>query len=110
MALSEKNRAALYQGLSNVVDEEAVQEMLSYFPARDVEESVTKEFMRAEMSDFKAEMRADMADFKAEMRADMADFKAEMRADMAAMQLRLIRWNVGTLITFSAVLIAAVRL
>ena len=73
--------------------------MLSYFPARDVEESVTKEFMRAEMSDFKAEMRA-----------DMADFKAEMRADMAAMQLRLIRWNVGTLITFSAVLIAAVRL
>ncbi len=36
--------------------------------------------------------------------------EAEVRADMAAMQLRLIRWNVGTLITFSAVLIAAVRL
>jgi len=39
-----------------------------------------------------------------------AQVEAEVRADMAAMQLRLIRWNVGTLITFSAVLIAAVRL
>ncbi len=50
MALTEKSRSAIYQGLSNVVDEEAVQEMLSHFPARDVEEPVTKEFLRAEMA------------------------------------------------------------
>ena len=51
MALTEKSRSALYQGLSAIADEQAVQEMLSYFPARDVEEPVTKEFLRAELSD-----------------------------------------------------------
>ncbi len=55
MALTEKSRSALYLGLSHVIDEEAVEEMLSYFPARDVEESVTKEFLRAELAEL--EMR-----------------------------------------------------
>jgi hypothetical protein len=44
MPLSEKSRSALYQGLVSAVrDEEAVAEMMAYFPARDVEEPVTKE-------------------------------------------------------------------
>lgn len=51
MSLSEKSRSALYVGLTGLVeDEEAVGEMLSYFPARDVEEPVTKEFLRAELA------------------------------------------------------------
>lgn len=32
-------------------DEWAVQEMVSYFPARDIEEPVTKEFMRAALAE-----------------------------------------------------------
>ena len=57
MALTERSRSSLYQALTAVVDDEqAVQEMLSYFPARDVEEPATKEFVRAEI----AELRADM--------------------------------------------------
>ena len=36
MALSERSRSVLYQGLITIVDDEqAVQEMMSYFPARD---------------------------------------------------------------------------
>ncbi len=56
MAISEKSRSALYQGLVPIAGEEAVGEMLSYFPARDVDEPVTKELLRAEMSDLRAEM------------------------------------------------------
>ncbi len=91
MALTEKSRSALYQGLTRIVDEEAVQEMMSFFPARDVEEPVTKEFLRAEMSD---------------LRAELSEFKAEL----AAAQVRIIAWNVGTLIAFGALLVAAVRI
>jgi len=56
MAISEKSRSALYQGLVPIAGEEAVGEMLSYFPARDLEEPVTKEHLRAELSDLRAEM------------------------------------------------------
>ncbi len=56
MAISEKSRSALYQGLATVAGEEAVSEMLSYFPARDVDEHVTKDFLRAELADLRAEM------------------------------------------------------
>jgi hypothetical protein len=48
----------LFQGLASIAGEEAVNEMLSYFPARDVEEPVTREFLRAELSELRVEMQA----------------------------------------------------
>ena len=69
--------------------------MLSYFPARDVEEPVTKEFLRAELS----------------------DVEHSIRSDMSAMELRLteridraFRWNIITMITIAAVIVAAIRI
>ena len=87
MALSEKSRSALYQGLSNVAYEEAVQEMLSHFPARDVEEPVTQEFLRAELSDMELRLNEKIN--------------------------RSLVWSIsaqiGTAIAMAAVLVAAIR-
>src|SRR5699024_1734876 len=43
-----------------VDDEQAVEEMLSYFPARDVEEPVTKDILRAELQTEIGSLRAEM--------------------------------------------------
>ena len=93
MSLTERSRVALYQGLITVIDDEqAVEEMMSYFPARDVEEPVTKEFLRAEMAD----LRAGMADLRAELRAEMADLRTELRAEMAG-QVSGLRGEIAAL-------------
>ena len=92
MALSERSRSVLYQGLVTIVeDEQAVQEMMSYFPARDVEEPVTKDFLRAELNELRTEM--------GQMEGRLVDRINKMTA-----------WNVATLIAFAAVLVAAVRI
>jgi hypothetical protein len=55
--MTEKTRSTLYRGLMELVhDEQAVGEVPSYFPARDVEERVTKDFLRAEVADLRTEM------------------------------------------------------
>ena len=102
MALTERSRSALYLGLSSIVDEEAVQEMMSFFPARDVEEPVTKELLRAEMSDLRSELKGEMADLRAEM--------AGLRTEMSAMESRIIRWNVATMFVFAGAIIGLIRL
>jgi hypothetical protein len=56
MAMSEKTRTTIYRGLEPLLGEEAVGEMLSHFPARDVEEPATKEFVRAEIAGVRAEI------------------------------------------------------
>lgn len=44
MSLTERSRHKLYETFTDLIDDEkAVEEMLSYFPARDVEEPVTKD-------------------------------------------------------------------
>ena len=92
MSLSEKSRSALYLGLRNIVDEEALQEMLSHFPARDLDEPVTNDGLRASMADLRAELKGEMAEIRAELKGEMAEIRAEMaqiRAEMAALRAEL---------------------
>lgn len=121
MALTHKHRAALYEGLSGIVDEEAVDEMLAYFPTRDGDEPINRDFLRAEMSDLRTELRGEMADLRTELRGEMSDLRTELRGEMSDMETRLvdridtkfnqvIAANLATLVAFAAVLIAAVRL
>ena len=125
MSLTERSRAALYQGLITVIDDEqAVEEMMSYFPARDVEEPVTKEFLRAELADLRSEMaelgselRSEMAVLGVDLRREIAAGDAGLRDEMATLGRelradihRMAAINVASLAAFAGVVIAAVRL
>ncbi len=63
MTLSTKHRSSTYRTLSEVIGEEEAEALLAEFPTRDGEEVVTKDFLRAELSEF----RTEMADFRAEV-------------------------------------------
>ncbi len=89
MPISEKSRSALYQSLAPIAGEEAVGEMLSYFPARHVEEPVTEESLRAEI----AGVRTQIADVGIEI--------AELRKEMHTLHNRL-------LVQLSATMIASI--
>lgn len=87
--------------------------MLSHFPARDLDEPVTNDGLRASMADLRAELKGEMAD----IRAEMAALRAELKGDMAALEQRLIdrmnrmqRWNIVTMIALAAVVVAAIRI
>ncbi len=108
MALTERSRSAVYRGLSGIIDdEEAVGEMLSYFPARDVDEPAREDFVRAEI----AGVRSEIADVRSEI--------ADVRAEIAATERRLIeyvhaeirtsmQWTIGAMVALNGLLVAAV--
>ena len=56
VALTEKSRATLFNGLSRIIDEEAVEEMLTNFPSHDVDDIATKDFVRAEIATAKTDI------------------------------------------------------
>ena len=99
MALTHKHRTALYEGLSGIVDEEAVNEMLAYFPTREGDEPINRDFLRAELSDLRSELRGEMSDLEARL-VDRIDSKFN----------QVIAANLATLVAFAAVIIAAIRL
>lgn len=81
MALSHKHRTAIYQKLSPILGDEEADALLSQFPARDLDEPVTREFVRAEI----AGVRAELAGFKTEVAAEFG----AVRTEMAQMETRL---------------------
>jgi hypothetical protein len=56
MAISQKHRSTIYQTLSPIIGEEEAEALLSQFPSRDLDEPVTKEFVRAEIEGLRGEM------------------------------------------------------
>ena len=54
MALSSRGRAAIYTGLSELIEEDAVEDMLTNFPAREVDEPVTRDFLDARLAEVEA--------------------------------------------------------
>jgi DNA-binding transcriptional regulator LsrR (DeoR family) len=86
VALSERSRTTIYQSLEPLLGEEAVGEMLSYFPARDVEEPATKEFVAAEVARLEGKLDAGLAGLDAKM----ASLRAEMHKEFRAMVVWLV--------------------
>ncbi len=83
MALTQRSRTALYQGLTQLIqDDQAVEEMLSYFPSRDVEEPVTKEFVRAEF----AALRAEMAELRSDLHAEDASLRGDLHTEISSLR------------------------
>ena len=56
MALSTKHRLALYEHFRPQVGDEVTEALLAEFPARDGDDLVTKEFLRAELAELRTEM------------------------------------------------------
>jgi len=56
MALSHKHRSVLFEYLSPRVGEEVTEALMAEFPARDGDEAVTKEFLRAEVAELRTEI------------------------------------------------------
>jgi hypothetical protein len=76
VALSTKHRSSIYQNLSPLLGEEETEAMLSQFPARDLDEPVTKEFVRAEIADVRAEIEA----LRGELHVEIAGVRGEIDA------------------------------
>ena len=50
MALTNKSRTAIYNGLTDIIEEEALEEMLTNFPAREIDEPVTRDYLAAQFA------------------------------------------------------------
>jgi hypothetical protein len=90
MALDAAHRASIYEKLRPVLGDEDANVLMSEFPSVEAQELVTKDFLRAELAEFRAEM-------------------GEVRAEMARLETRLTL-RIGGAIAASTSVLAALML
>lgn len=113
MTLRQRSRAAIYTGLKDLIEEEAVEDLLAEFPSTEGEEAISRDFLRAEMSD----LRAEMSDLRSELRGEMSDLRSELRGEMSELRAELhhelrrqTQLMVGLLASFAGVIVAVTTL
>lgn len=92
MALNTRHRSSIFQALSPIIGEEEADAMLSQFPARDLGEPVTKEFVRAEIADLRGELHTEIGNVRAEiavLRGELHTEIAGVRAEIAHLESRI---------------------
>lgn len=106
MALSEKSRSATFQSLAPITGEEAIAEMLSFFPSREAGTPATRadlELTRAELRTEMAELRTELAELRTDLRTEMAELRTELQRSVN----RLLIWLVATIIATAGVAVGA---
>ena len=113
MPMTERSRHKLYETFTALIDDEtAVQEMLSYFPARDVEEPVTKDFLRAELQTEIGAVRLEVGELRAELRTEIGAVRAEiggLRTEMHQMARATQTWIISTGLSLAGLILAVAR-
>lgn len=106
MALTQQHRSAIYDVWAPQLGEEVTEALIAHFPARDLDEPVTKEFVDLRIADVEvkiaelevkiaeldvkiAGLRADMREGDAALRADMREGDATLRAEIHQVSERL---------------------
>jgi len=60
MALDARSRSSIYQNLVPVLGEHDANILMSEFPSVEADELVTRQFLRAELADLRAEFRGEL--------------------------------------------------
>ena len=91
MALTNKSRTAIYNALTDIIEEEALEEMLTNFPAREVDEPVTRDFLDARI---------------AEIDVRMAQMETRINATLDKRLTSQTRWMVAMIVAAPTVTVA----
>ena len=67
MPLSQKHRSTIYQRLEPILGEEEAEALLSQFPAHEIDELATKEFIRAEIAEVRTELHTEIGALRTDM-------------------------------------------
>jgi hypothetical protein len=60
MALDARSRSSIYQNLVPILGEHEANVLMSEFPSVEADELVTKQFLRAELAELRAELRSEL--------------------------------------------------
>lgn len=83
MALSAQHRSILYTEFVERLGPDVTEAFLAEFPAREGDEPITRDFLRAELSVTRGELRGEMADLRGQLRSEMADLRNDLHGEMA---------------------------
>ncbi len=81
MALDARHRSSIYGKPVPVLGEEDANALMTEFPSVEADELVTKQFLRAELAEFRSEFRGDLAD----VRGEIADLRNDLTLRMVAL-------------------------
>jgi hypothetical protein len=78
MALDAAHRASIYEKLRPILGDEDANALMSEFPAVEAHELVTKDFLRAELSELRSDLRAELHAQISGVRGEISGVRGEI--------------------------------
>ncbi len=111
MALTQRHRSSIFGALAPIMGEEEAEALLSQFPTHDLEQPVTKEFVRAELAVTRAEIQAEIGALRTELHDEIGALRTELHDEIGALRVemhqlvqRQTMWLVATIVAVGGLL------
>ncbi len=117
MALDARTRSSIYEKLRPILGDQEANALMSELPATDADELVTRQFLRAELADQRAELRGEIGGLRAELHHEIGGLRAELhdeigglRAELHDLGRQVVMWNTGSILTGIGLAVAITRI
>ncbi|MCX7621702.1 MAG: hypothetical protein N2037_12770 [Acidimicrobiales bacterium] len=89
MVLDARTRSSIYEKLCPVLGPDDANALMSEFPSTEVDELVTRHFLRAEMAELRREMHTEIGQLRNEMHTEIGQLRNEMHTELSAVRHEL---------------------
>ena len=96
MAITEKERRELFDGLESAIGPKAANNLMELLPNTPAALLVTREDMqantpvlRSEMAELRSELKGEVAELRAELKGEMAELRSELKGEMTELRSEL---------------------
>lgn len=86
MAISQRHRSSIYTRLEPILGEEEAEALLAQFPARELDEPVSREFVHGEIERLRADMNEGFGAARAELASEVGSLRAEMAREIGSLR------------------------
>ncbi len=95
MALDARTRSSIYRKFREILGDDDANALMSQFPASEIDELVTRQYLRAELAELRTELHYEIGSLRSELHHEIGSLRTEI-ADRLRRQTMFI---VGSLFT-----------
>lgn len=95
MALTERDRRELFEGLEETLGPQLAETLMELLPNEPASQLVTIPYFQTEMQSVRSDLGSEMAELRTELKTEMAGLRTELKTEMADLRTELMGEIVG---------------
>ncbi len=89
MALDARTRSSIYRKFREILGDDDANALMSQFPASEIDELVTRQYLRAELAELRTELHYEIGSLRSELHHEIGSLRTELHHEIGSLRTEI---------------------